>query len=66
VSARRRIALALHGLALRLCPEIGFAVQQVVIENLAAERDKRQALVDQAEQMFAKHRAIAARAAQNN
>lgn len=60
---KRRLALKLHGWAYQLAPEIGLAVRQAIIEQLAAEHHANQ----QAQtQLLTAHRERAARAAQNN
>ena len=63
---KRRLALKLHGWAYRLAPEIAWAVRRAIIEQLAAEHEQRQAMVDEAERMLAPHRKRAAHAARTN
>lgn len=44
---KRRVALTLHGWAYRLAPEIGQAVRQAVIQQLAAEHQAEQQAIAQ-------------------
>jgi hypothetical protein len=64
---KRALALKLHGWAYKLEPQIGVAVRNAIILQLAAEHHaKQQAQQHAAGKRLAAHRERAARAARNN
>jgi hypothetical protein len=64
---KRALALKLHGWAYKLEPQIGVAVRNAIILQLAAEHQAKQQAEHQAtDQRLTAYRERAARAARNN